>query len=1048
MATRPECGSDESQPGAEKVSGLRRLGLKDLSRGETNLRKLSSCGLTSDLFASLHRQLEQQLPQLSDPDMALNNLERFFDAARSPLALGALFDRDPTGIPILLKLFSTSQYLADLLIRDTESYDFLRMTEGQPHTREVLLDDLASELRTVTDPAQGLAVIRRFKHRETLRIAFGDLIAEQRLPVVAEQISLVADAICQGAWEFCDRLLQRKFGLPLNEQGQRIPFAILAMGKLGGSELNYSSDIDLIMVFGEQGMCSGHRHRTALEYFEELTRTFVRLLTENTALGFAYRVDLRLRPEGQKGRLCNSLGNLLQYYELHGRAWERQALLKARAVAGDLDFGRAVLERLGPWIYARNLNRFEIGEVKALKRQIEKRTRVEGRELRDLKTGHGGIRDIEFTIQFLQLFHGGSLPAVRTPNTLKAIERLQRAGILTLQEEAHLSRNYIWLRKLEHRLQIMFDLQTHTLPDSESELQKTAVRMGYTDLFGLSALEQFRTDLREIREVNRRILDHLLHQAFQDEDPGVVPPEVDLLFAPQPSETELIQVLGPLGFRQPQQAFQQLQAMAEETTPFLPSQRCKHFLAAILPKLLREISGTPDPDETMVSLRSVADNLGAKGVLWELFQVQPAALNLFVRLCAAADCLTSLLRNNPGMIDELADALVMRSLPEKNWLGLHLRELLGGAQQLEPILHSFQQAQRLRVGVFDLLGKASVVETTRALTDIADLCLATVSQFYFQMLVARFGLPLTAAGDQPVDYAIIACGKQGGGELNYHSDLDLIFLYATDGQTQHPDPNRQTSAQHFFSLWAAEVTKFVTQAGPHGRLYEIDSRLRPTGKSGALAVSREGLIRYFSSGQGQAWERLAMCKARVIVSGQGRDAEWEQAIDQSIHSVPWSAAIVDEIWQMRLKMQNAASRWSLKRAAGGTVDVEFLVQLMILRRSAGDPTLRSPSTLEGLRRLVERGQIAPADGQILAQGYLFLRSVESALRLSTDTPQIELSEASKVLQRVTYIMRQPSSAELLAAVEEARRRNRHLLEKYLNDLRVQDNSLADKPPRQ
>ncbi|MCE2793313.1 MAG: hypothetical protein LW697_12795, partial [Blastopirellula sp.] len=683
----------------------------------------------------------------------------------------------------------------------------------------------------------------------------------------------------------------------------------------------------------------------------------------------------------------------------------------------------------------RHLNRFEIGEVKSLKRQIEKRALVEGVERRDIKTGHGGIRDIEFTIQFLQLLNGGGLPAVRTQNTLRAIERLQQAGILTLQEEALLTQNYAWLRKLEHRLQIMFDLQTHTLPDHEAELRKVALRMGYQEQKGRTPLEHFRSDLAEITAINRRILDHLLHAAFTDETETEVPPVVDLLFAPQPEAAELEQLLSPFGFRQARVAYDQLLAMAEEDSPFLPSRRCKHFLAAILPRLLKEIGQTPQPDTTIVSLRSVADALGAKGVLWELFHLQPNALALFVRLCAGADYLVSILRNNPGMIDELVDSLLMQGLPESEWLRAHLEDLLRGAEQLDPIIHSFRQAQQLRVGVQDLLGWAGVSEVTQALTAIADTCLERVARDKYQRLCERFGVPYLDVERRAAGYAILACGKQGGRELNYHSDLDLIFLYEGEGETQHANPDRQTSNQHFFSLWASEVTKFITHAGPYGRLYEIDARLRPTGKSGALAVSSEGLRRYFSSGQGQAWERLALCKSRVVVAEGLAQAGWEQLVSEAIAAVEWDPGVVDEIWQMRLRMQEAAPKWSLKRAAGGTVDVEFLVQLFLMRQMGAAPQMRTASTVDGLRLLAAEGFLQVSDAADLERAYLLLRSVETALRLSTEMPHVELVEQPEFLSKLTYLMRRDRAQQLLGEIDAARRTNRRLLEFYLDRLR-------------
>ena len=1010
---------------------LARIGIVDPSRGRTNLDKLAAAVGADDLFLGLLSQVESTLQLTSDPDMALNNLERFFSTARSPMALAALFAREPTGIPILLRIFSTSQYLSDLLIRDPESYDFLRMTEGQPHTRVVLVDDLSSELRNVSDLAHAMTVIRRFKHRETLRIAFGDIIAEQRLALVAEQISFVADAICQGAWEFCHRVLAKKWGEPLAEDGRRIPITVLAMGKLGGVELNYSSDVDLIMVFEQHGECDGPRSRSALEYFEDLTRMFRKLLEEVTPLGFAYRVDLRLRPEGKNGRLCNPLDGLLHYYEMHGRPWERQALIKARPVAGDLEFGERVLSRLEPWIYARYLNRFEIGEVKSLKRQIEHRALAEGVDRRDVKTGHGGIRDIEFAIQFLQLLHGGAVPEVRTNNTLRAIERLQRTGCLTLSEESRLSQNYMWLRKLEHRLQIMFDLQIHTLPDNEVELKKTALRMGYTDTRDETALDKFRNDLAEKTEVNRKVLNHLLHGAFSDDADGTVPLEVDLLFAVEPNEETIREALAPFGFKNPTAALNQLQAMSKETTPFLPSQRCKHFLAAIVTRLLKEISLTPNPDETIVSLRSVADTLGAKGVLWELFHFQQNELELFVRLCAGAEYLTGILRNNPGMIDELADSLVMEHLPEHDWLAEHLSELLGKSQELTPIIHSFKQAQELRVGIRDLLGKTDVVEVTRALSAIADVCLCRVGEQTFQSLRQQNGAPMLDNNQGECGVAILACGKLGGHELNYQSDLDLIFVYQADGQTVNHDPSRQTSNQHFFSMWAAEITKFVSTAGPFGRLYEIDSRLRPTGKSGSLAVSVDSLLRYFEGGQGQSWERLAMCKARVVYATDGMAQLLDDTIRRAINAGGWSPTIATEIEQMRMRMQESCSKHNLKRGEGGTVDVEFLVQLLQMRYLATDKSILTPSTLDGLQNLAERGWLEQTDAEKLSQSYRLLRTVESRIRLSSESPASKLSQNPSQINKINFLLRSPDSSQLLHSITSARSINRQLFTKYI-----------------
>lgn len=1011
------------------VSFLRELGIKNIERGQLNLRAIATSGMTLDQLANISEQIIELAATLSDIDMALNNLEKFILAARSPLAVGALFERDPTALPILMRIFSSSQYLSDWLVRDPESYDSLRLTEGQLYSKEILDAELKAAVSRVTEPNQAMQLIRRFKHRETLRIAFGDLIVGHRLEQVVEQISFLASAIIEAARFFAEKQLIAKWGEPLRTEGERCQYTILALGKLGGKELNYSSDIDLIAVFDTNGQTS-KTGKSAREFFERITRDMIKLLNETTSLGTAYRVDMRLRPEGSRGPVCCSETSFLQYYDLQGRTWERQALIKARPVAGDIEFGQRLLKQLQPWIYRPILNRFDIADIKALKRQIEQRSVTEGDEKTNIKTGHGGIRDIEFSAQFLQLLNGGILPEVRTVNTLDAIRLLAENDCLQKQEADLLQQNYCWLRRLEHLLQIMFDLQTHRLPEDETELAKVARRMGYREYFGMSVHQQFQNDLEEITGVNHRILDHLLHNAFADENATDASSElnaVDLVLQQDLSPEQVEKILKPYGLSDFDNAVRLIHSLAKENTLFLSSHRCRHFMAAIVTDLLEKIAKTPDPDGTLVSLSTVADATGSKGALWELFSFSPPAIEFFVRLCASSDYLCTIVRRNPGMIDELIDSLLLSNLPAIDWLRLNLDDLTTGAIDASPIFHSFKNVHHLRIGVRDIVGRDSIRDTHQALSDTAEVCIEKIAQTEFEKCASRYS-NLAMPADQILKrngLVILALGKLGGKEPNYHSDLDVIFLYESD---ESSNVWIDTSPQHFYSELAIKITKVVTTAGPGGKLFDLDSRLRPTGRSGALAVSFNEFKRYFESGDGQLWERQSLCKARAICG----TARLQQLAISNVKDVitlhPWSSDLADQIRDMRLRMQENCSSMNLKRGIGGTVDIEFLVQMLQLKHAREQPKVLVPGTVEAIDALLEIQAIERENALYLIESYQFLRSVESRLRLMNTTARHDLPTGQQ-LEKLAYLLRIPTD-ELQLCVHEYRSKNRTLFEHY------------------
>ncbi|MBI3836334.1 MAG: bifunctional [glutamate--ammonia ligase]-adenylyl-L-tyrosine phosphorylase/[glutamate--ammonia-ligase] adenylyltransferase [Planctomycetia bacterium] len=1013
---------------------LHSLGFANVERAHGNLVRIAAAGVTLDLLAVICDQLAEQLPRSSDPDMAFNNLERFVAAARNPLSLGSLFERDREALPILLQIFASSQHLSDVLITDGESYDLLRITEGQPVSRDSIVAEFCAEIAGLGNDEPTLAAaLRRFKRRETLRVAYGDIIRNQPLDTVARQISYVADAIVEAALRAARNKFDSRRGAVRAPAGDPGRFVVLALGKLGGVELNYSSDIDLVFLYDPGRGADLGRQQSWSEYFDRLVREVLKLLTEATDLGAAYRVDLRLRPSGNAGPMAVSYDAALRYYDSSGRTWERQALVKARPIAGDLELGREFLEQLEPWIYRQYLSRADITGIKALKRRIEQRTHLDGADQHNVKTGHGGIRDIEFVIQFLQLLNGGDLPALRTGNTLQAIVQLERCGCLTDQERAILEENYAFLRKIEHRLQIMFDLQTHLLPSEPAELRKIAIRLGYADTKSQTALAAFEVDYKNKTELNRKILDHLLHDAFSDDIQTA--PESDLVLDPEPAPERIAEILGRYHFQDIPQAYKNLMELSTEKIRFLSTRRCRHFLAAIAPRLLATIARTPDPDFTLINLSKVSDSLGGKGVLWELFSFNPPTLHLYVELCSSSQYLSGILTSNPGMLDELLDSLLLDKLPTPEVLAATLDDLCRGAEDIDPALHSFKNAQQLRVGVRDILGKEKIEATTGALSGIAQTCLRKITRDEYTRLTAKLGEPTIGAGDEAgrvSELIVVAMGKFGGRELNYYSDLDLIFLYEADGVTVQARRTRRdtsTNNQHFFSELAQRIIKVASQLGPYGRLYEIDPRLRPTGKSGALATSLAEFSRYFSSTQGQLWERQALCKARIVYASPAAAARASAAIHEAAFAPPWRAEDAEAVWQMRQRLEEKATPGNLKRGPGGLVDIEFLVQMLQLKHAGAAPSIAVPGTLDALAAVCTAGILQRDDGEFFSKSYRFLRTIQSRLRLMSTTARDDLPDDPRELVKLARLLGYTSASGLLADCQRTTAENRRRAER-------------------
>jgi glutamate-ammonia-ligase adenylyltransferase len=1020
-------------------SWLGTLGVRDTGRAARDLADLAERAGNAclPLIARIAVQLDSVLPISADPTMALTNLERFVAAVPSVEATLRALAENPSTTEILLEVFSTSQYFSEVLIRDPGLLDWLPKS-AERRDRRALEAELWSSIVSLPDDESRTLAIRRFRRRESLRIGYNDIVRGSPLEIITEDISNLAEACIEAAVRLARTRAETRFGTPLTLRGSPARFVVLGLGKLGGEELNYSSDIDLIFLYDEDGQTTGLKVVSNAEFFARVGSEVVRILAEHTELGMAYRVDMRLRPDGEQGALASSLDATLGYYVTRGRTWERQALIKCRPVAGDLDLGQTFQEAITPFVYRRYLGAAEIAEIKALKRRIEQRTVSAGTEEIEVKTGKGGIRDVEFVVQFLQLLHGGEYPEVRIGNTLGAIAQLERVGCLNADERYLMDETYRFLRRLEHRLQIVFDRQTHEMPRDLEDLRTLALRMGYLATNTWESRSgpalRFLNDYRNKTELNRRILNHLLHDAFSGDDGTAADPIVDLVLDPDPSPQSISAVLAPYPFSDRGTAYNNLMALAREDSPFLSSARCRHFLAAIAPRLLEAVSKTPDPDMTLTNLEKVSASLGAKAILWELFNFNPPSLRLYVELCATSQFLSEILINNPGMIDDLVDSLVVDRPIPGTAIKAELAELCKGAEDNGQIVWSFRNKEWIRIGTRDILGREPIREVTRELADVAEAIVTQVARDQWHQKSKRYGTPRCGADHRRDRWAILALGKFGGRELNYHSDLDLVFLHESDGHTA--GSAETISNDQFITEVAQRVLKTLGSGSATGPLYNVDARLRPYGSAGPLVLTLDA-FRHYMCHSTQTWERLALTRARVIFATGNFGVLVADAVHQCLATPVPANELAAQVSAMRRRLESSCHRQDFKRGFGGLVDLEFIVQFLLLKNASQYPDILRPNFWEALAALRRHSLITAETQTELRDAYEFLRTVEGRLRLIynrcvDDLPEDPI-ELERLARRLNYDSSTPAHAvqRFLADTLQATTRTRALFDRIV-----------------
>jgi glutamate-ammonia-ligase adenylyltransferase len=990
---------------------LSEAGIQDAVKADKNIKLLAGHGPGYEAFCKLLPRVLQALDAAADPDMALNNWERLVEVIRERASHFKYLSENPSVLDVLLKILGVSQYLTDILILRPHLFaEVIADNAWMAHIHDdELRSDLAARLDAAPDYAAKLAALREFKQRQMLRVGTRDICGEADVEEILEEMTSLAGACIEAAFDIAQSEAAARYGTPMasNGSGKEATAVIIAFGKLGGEELNYSSDIDLMFMYSSDGeTCpkpsAGNGEGVANhEFFCKLAEKCIDLLSRITENGGLFRVDMRLRPMGSKGPLVNSLESHLNYYEIFGETWERQALLKARAVAGDKNLAEKFLKEIRPFVYPKYLDHRGIREIQDLKWKIEREVDKQGQTLAEVKLGRGGIRDIEFTVQFLQLLHGGKHAELRKTNTLAALRILKDIGLLSPAECASFIDAYKFLRKLENRLQIIQNRQLHVLPSKSEGMELVARSLGYRRSGPKSAGDAFMEDYRRLTGRVRELFNKFFGKLFAADE--LASPIVNLIMNPNPPEEEIEELLGRYGFKEPSTAYANLRLLADGPPQSPYTSRARTFFSSITPLLLQHLSQSPDPDMGLNNLQRCIAAMGAPANLYEVLSAGPKSIELFVALSSYSDYLIRLFVNDPGVLDFLLSTRIL----EEESSHAHMDKALGKFLEINPNFYEsvqrFKNGEILRIGLRDILGLADLPEVTRELSSVAEVMLARVYQRCLAEEVERYGEPRAADGG-PAVMAILALGKFGGREINYASDLDVVFVYSGDGQTAGGAADA-ISSQQFFNELAARVMKKLAEANPYGYLYKVDARLRPDGGQGLLAVSADTFMEYHRK-KSALWEKRALVKLRPVAG----DAELGRRLQGFAHSLIYhpdffSGDVVNDAAGMLSKIFEHARAEDrdgveIKNAEGGIVEIEFLVQLLQLKHAVSLPELRKTNTLETLDALVRAERLSRQSHEVLIGALVFLRRIENRLRLMHDRPLNELPTDTDALNKL------------------------------------------------
>ncbi len=860
---------------------------------------------------------------------------------------------------------------------------------------ETLRHTLADAMRASRDLDDLKRRARQLRQSYAAKVVIRDAMGLDGVQQTLQVLTAMAEGIVSGALDWLHEWQVQRYGQPMgDESGRPQRLAVWGMGKLGGGELNFSSDIDLICFYGENGQCDGPGRLDNQQFFIRLVQQLTPVLADITADGFAYRVDLRLRPFGSSGPLAMSAAGMVQYYETHGRAWERYALVKARTIAGDVAVGEALLAQLSPFVYRRYLDFSALESMRELKQKISAEVMRRG-QANNIKLGPGGIREVEFWVQAFQLIYGGRRPALRTPSLYAALEALVSEGLVDAEDAAQQRADYEQLRRVENHLQMMRDEQTHVLPEAPAVQAMLAQSLGYDDY------DRFLNALAPVRSRVQARFDAL----FAEADQADMSPWKQLWEGVHPQPEVL---LGATGF-DVDATQRQLAQFRDSAAVQRLSETARTRLDETLPLLLEALAEQPQCDR-MAALGRLLDFVAAivqRSVYLLLLKENPQTRMELVKLMCASAWLAQQLTRTPALLDALLDPQALYALPQPQDYHQEAAQLAQDyAEDEERFMDQLRQWRHrhvFKVAAMDVMGVLPVMQVSDHLSWIAESVLDAAARWAVQWMRRRHG----GFGDaSPYEgLLIIGYGKLGGYELGYGSDLDVVFLYHDLRPAMWSDGERPLEAQTWHIRAAQKILGLLTLPMPSGRAYAVDTRLRPNGQDGLLASSLESFEHYIED-RAWVWEHQALVRARAVVGApRGRDAF--TAFRQLFLCQPRDAAhVAREVVAMRNKMRAHLDRsdrqlFDLKQGRGGMVDIEFIAQYLVLAHAAEAPALaRWTDTMRILEAAAQANVLAEVQAHTLQRVWQHYRALGHRLALQDRPARVPHAEVAEHVARV------------------------------------------------